>query len=97
MDKATIREIQAIRLAEEEVAPYAGPVLGMDSAGAVYRTALERMGHDVSNVPVHAVTQGVFQAMKSYKGRSRSMAQDSAARADFDKRFPHANRLNRGY
>lgn len=92
MDKATIRELQAIRAAEAEVAPYAGQIMGMDSANAIYRAALEKMGHDVTEVPAHAPMKPIFTALKGKRGRS-NIAQDASSRESFDQMFPNAVKL----
>ncbi|MBW4022015.1 MAG: hypothetical protein HIU92_02590 [Proteobacteria bacterium] len=95
MNNATIRELQAIRAAEAEVAPYAGQILGMDSANAVYRAALAKLGHDVTAVPAYASMKPIFTALKG-KRAPRELAQDAAAAKGFDQRYPGRSRSKTG-
>ena len=91
-----IQEMQAIRLAEQEVAPIVGEVLGMDSALAIYRTALQRLGHNYSTSDLGntAGARAIFnQARRVGDGRIRQ-AYDSSDAPRRTAMFPNANRLN---
>ena len=92
MFQQAIREIQAIRAAEEHVKPFVGDVIGMDSAVAVYQTALSRLGHDLQASQIVDATGGrtLFDIARGSRARP---AMDAAATADYAKRFPNANRL----
>jgi hypothetical protein len=96
-EKATIQRMNAIRVAEKEVAPLIGEVVAQDSAEAVYKIALDSA--DVSTAGVHPsayramVGMLVKQADASNKPR---VAMDSAnVVSDFAKRFPEAVIPNR--
>ena len=96
MDLSTVRHIQALRKAEADVQPYVGPVMGMDSAGCVYRKALTLMGHDVKNVPLTEMGV-VFEAIKGQRPRptAATIAMDAKSAETFKERFPEGNRLSR--
>ena len=93
-----IQEMQAIRQAEQDVAPIVGEVLGMDSALGVYRTALQRLGHNYSTSDLGntAGARAIFnQARRAGSQGQVRQAYDSGASARREHMFPNANRLNR--
>jgi hypothetical protein len=71
-----------------------------DSAGEIYKQALERMGHDASALHP-AAAKPIFNAWRAHgaaSGRSAPrghVAMDSAAARRREEMFPHANRLGR--
>ncbi len=88
--------IAAIDQAKRDVQPFVGEVVGMDSAPAIYRLALDAAKVDLNGVPDTA-----FAAMVRMlpKPGERPMATDAAAatthHGDFAKRFPNAAKLKR--
>lgn len=89
--KAAVRELRAIQEAEREVSHVVGPILGMDSATAVYGEACKRLGIDTRRVAPAGMVD-VFRAYRS-SGTKPALAQDAASRASFDRMFPEANRI----
>jgi hypothetical protein len=81
-----VKQMQAIRAAEQAVEPFVGPVLGLDSAPAIYKTALQRMGHDARTLHPSAC-RVMFEALR-HKGARPRMATDSATDAAMRARFP---------
>jgi hypothetical protein len=82
-----VAAVQALRRAEAEVLPYAGAIVGMDSAAGVYREALRRAGHNVAGLHPSAA-RSMWQALRG--GGKRTPVMDARASADFAKRFPGA-------
>lgn len=96
-EKATIQRMNAIRLAEKEVAPLIGEVVAQDSAEAVYKIAL-----DSAKVSVDGVHPSAYRAMvglllsQADASNKPRVAMDSASTvSDFTKRFPEAKFPNR--
>ena len=87
----------AIRVAEENVRPIVGKiVVACDSAEAVYRTACQMKGIDITGKHPDAfwpILEAKFQAPQNLGGGGKTIAQDSASVADFAKRFPNAARI----
>ncbi len=99
MYQEAIREMQAIRVAEQEVSPFVGEVIGMDSATRVYQEALKRLGHNLSASALGntAGARAIFnQARRGGNGKGGQVrhaydSNDAPRRAAM---FPNANRLN---
>lgn len=91
-------DFRKLREAEQAVRPLIGDVVAMDSAEDVYRTALEQSGVDINGVHPSAFPSLVKMAI-SQKENSRPapLAQDSASISDFEKAFPTAGKLKRGF
>ena len=92
---------QAIAEAREAVRPFVGaisPTMAFDSAGAVYRHALEALDIDVSKVTDDAALPVILGNLpkpgSQAEGNSNTtIAMDEAGSADFSKRFPGASRI----
>lgn len=95
--KRAAENFRAVREAEQAVRPLIGDVVAMDSAEEVYRTALEQADVDITGVHPSAFPSLVRMAV-SQKEKSRPViAQDSASISDFEKDFPNATKLKRGF
>lgn len=93
-DAATKRQVQ-IREAERAVRPYVGDLaVALDSADAVYETALKTLG-----VPTEGVHPTAFPAILSTipvpgsAPKKTVVAQDAAAAKSFAERYPDAKRI----
>lgn len=93
MDRATIRELQAIREAEAAVQPHVGAVLGMDSVAAVYGTALMRLGRETHGVRDARALKIAFDAVKGSGAPRRAFAISEEQKQSRSERFPHGDRL----
>lgn len=91
---ATIARIHAIEEARKLVKPHIGKVMGMDSAEAIYRLALDHAG-----VNTKGVHPSAFKALvemlpkpgeKTNDGHDRAIAMDSSVSVEFAKMFPDA-------
>lgn len=84
---------RAIREAEKAIRPYVGELaIAQDSADNVYKTALEMLGVDVTNV--HPSAFPVLLAHQPKPGsRKPAIAQDAAAAKGFTDRFADAGRI----
>lgn len=95
--KRAAKNFREVREAEHAVRPLIGDVVAMDSAADVYRTALEQSGIDVKGIH-HSAFPAMVQMAISQKQNSRPViAQDSASISDFEKDFPTAGKLKRGF
>lgn len=95
--KQAAKNFREVREAEQAVRPLIGDVVAMDSAADVYRTALEQSGIDVKGIH-HSAFPAMVQMAISQKQNSRPViAQDSASISDFEKDFPTAGKLKRGF
>lgn len=95
--KLAAKNFREVREAEQAVRPLIGDVVAMDSAADVYRTALEQSGIDVKGIH-HSAFPAMVQMAISQKQNSRPViAQDSASISDFEKDFPTAGKLKRGF
>ena len=96
--KKAAENFRAVREAEQAVRPLIGDVVAMDSAEDVYRTALEQSGVDITGIHPSAFPSLVKMAI-SQKENSRPapLAQDSTSISDFEKAFPTAGKLKRGF
>jgi hypothetical protein len=96
-EQSTIARLNGVREAERLVRPYVGELsLGMDSAEAVFRYALGKLGvkhdavKDVAALPIILAAQPVPGSERRHTPR---IAQDAATADAYAKRFPQANRL----
>ena len=89
-----IRELQAIRQAEADVASRVGTLPAMDSAGAIYRAALKQLGHDVA--PFGTMTSTGWRTVWRMSQRpgirpgNLRVGMDAKAASGFADRFPNA-------
>lgn len=96
--KRAAENFRKVREAEQIVRPLIGDVVAMDSADDVYRTALEQSGVDIKGVHPSAFPSLVKMAISQKENaRPVTIAQDSASISDFEKAFPTAGKLKRGY
>ncbi|EAA4852285.1 DNA primase [Salmonella enterica subsp. enterica] len=99
-DSATKRaaeNFRKVREAEQDVRPLIGDVVAMDSADDVYRTALEQAGVDIEGVHPSAFPKMVKMAIEQQNNKRPVIAQDSASNSEFEKAFPTAGKLKRGF
>lgn len=94
IDTAVAR-VNALHKAREDVKPLVGDVIGMDSAAAVYRFALDKAGVDTAGVHDSALAVLVDQQVKlsAAPAARKPIALDAKQNDEFVKRFPAANRL----
>ena len=95
-EKAAVQRMTAIREAEKLVHPIIGDVMAQDSAEAVHRLALDHLGVDLTGVhpsAFPALIQMHQQHASVAAAPKPRVAMDAAASADYDKRFPNANRM----
>lgn len=94
------RQAMAIREAERAVRPYVGEInVAMDSAESIYRHALVSLGVEEAKT-IHASALPALLRMQKAPGtreRREEFAMDSAAVDSFDKMFPEASRIKRGF
>lgn len=96
--KKSAQNFREVREAEQVVRPLIGDVVAMDSAADVYRTALEQSGVDIKGVHPSAFPSLVKMAISQKESsRPAPLAQDSASISDFEKAFPTAGKLKRGF
>lgn len=96
--KAAAENFRKVREAEQAVRPLIGDVVAMDSADDVYRTALEQAEVDITGVHPSAFPSLVRMAIQQKENtRPAPLAQDSASISDFEKAFPTAGKLKRGF
>lgn len=99
-DSATRRaaeNFRKVREAEQAVRPLIGDVVAMDSADDVYRTALEQAGVDIEGVHPSAFPKMVKMSIEQQNNKRPVIAQDSASHSEFEKAFPTAGKLKRGF
>lgn len=98
VERNTIKRMQDIRAAEEEVRPLIGAVVAQDSAEAVYKLAL-----DAANVDVAGVHPSAYRALVRMHANTATakpaprIARDAKADEDFATRFPTAGKLKKGF
>ncbi|NYA42964.1 DUF2213 domain-containing protein [Serratia fonticola] len=95
--KKAAQNFRAVREAEQAVRPLIGDVVAMDSADDVYRTALEQSGIDIKGVHPSAFPAMVRMAISQKENSRPVIAQDSASISDFEKAYPTAGKLKRGF
>ena len=95
--KKAAENFRKIREAEQVVRSLIGDVIAMDSADDVYRTALEQSGVDIAGVHPSAFPAMVKMAISQKENSRPVIAQDSASVSDFEKAFPTAGKLKRGF
>lgn len=88
---------RAVREAEQVVRPLIGDVIAMDSAEDVYRTALEQSEVDIEGIHPSAFPAMVRMAISQKENKRPVIAQDSASADEFEKAFPTAGKLKRGF
>lgn len=91
-EKKAIDRMNKIAEAKAEVRPYVGEVLGMDSAKAVYKYALETLGVNVDGVDPSAYKH-ILKAQPKPGQTIPSFAMDSAGIKGFHERFPGAAKI----
>ena len=92
-DRATIREWQAIQAAERETG-----IVGKASADETYAAALQAMGLDAAGLVGHQnAAKAAFMALKNKPRARAAMAADAKTIAARTERFPHADRLHKGF
>jgi hypothetical protein len=96
--RQVVRGVQRYEAARAEVAPYVGDIgYACDSADAVYKTALARLGHDVSEIKAEGVATALWPVLKTRKAvQPRVVAMDAKATKRREQMFPHGARLVRG-
>ena len=102
MDAASIRasalaDFNAVRQAERDVFPHVGEVIGMDSAAAIYRMALDAAKVDYTGVTSTAALRALVRMIPAPAGMAADAAPryDSSASAKFRERYPTAQALKR--
>lgn len=95
--KKAAENFRAVREAEQAVRPLIGDVVAMDSAEDVYRTALEQSGVDIDGVHPSAFPSLVKMAISQKDNKRPVIAQDSDSISEFEKAFPTAGKLKRGF
>jgi uncharacterized protein len=97
-EESVIKRMQDIRTAEEAVRPYIGALpMALDSADAVYKTALDALG--VKTDGVHASAWPTILAMHPKPADKRNempahlVAMDAKSSKAFAERYPDADRL----
>lgn len=97
VERNTIKRMNDIRQAEEEVRPLIGAVVAQDSAAAVYKLALDAAGVDLEGVHPSAYRALVqMQAKNATVKPAPRIALDAKANDDFATRYPSAGKLKRG-
>lgn len=93
---AAAKNASEIRDAEKLVRPLVGEIaIACDSAEAVHRAALKMLGVDAKDIHASALPT-LLKMQKAPGDRSRHepvIAQDAAAAADFEKRYPGASAI----
>jgi hypothetical protein len=89
---AIIRKLHAVQIAQDIVRPYAGLVDSATSANGVYREALRRLGHDVSDLP-GAAAKAMWPILRDQDKRSRRIAMDGQLQEDIATKFPGVAKL----
>ncbi|MET3815345.1 DUF2213 domain-containing protein [Pantoea sp. UYEF8] len=95
--KTAAENFRRVREAEQAVRPLIGDVVAMDSAEDVYRTALEQAEVDITGVHPSAFPSLVRMAIQQKENSRPVIAQDSASISEFEKDFPTAGKLKRGF
>ena len=94
--REVIKAWQAIRAAEEHVAPHVGPITDQSSEFGVYKAALKKLGMDTAGLCGSAAAAKVVFTANTTRGvRPRPIALDAKATTARLERFPQANRLAR--
>jgi hypothetical protein len=90
---AAVKRIQEIAQAERDTRPIVGELPAQTSAAAIYRIALDMMGHDVKGV-VDGALKDVWKHVRHQP--VRRVAMDAAASSDLEKLLgPGVNSLKR--
>ncbi|NWC11928.1 DUF2213 domain-containing protein [Pseudomonas agarici] len=97
VEQNTIKRMNAIRAAEDDVRPLIGAVVAQDSAEAVYKLALDHASIDVKGVHPSAYRALVNLHKKGLTSKPvPRIALDAASEKSFAERFPTAGKLKRG-
>lgn len=96
-EKATIQRMNAIRVAEKEVAPLIGEVVAQDSAEAIYKLALDsaKVGTEGVHPSAYRAMVGLLVSQADASNKPRVAMDSATAVSDFAKRFPEAKFPNR--
>lgn len=93
-EKNTIARMNALEQAKKDVKPLIGKVMGMDTAEAVYKLALDSAGVDLTDVHPSAYRAMVALLPKpgeqSDKRNDKHLGMDSASSSKFAELFPNA-------
>jgi hypothetical protein len=93
VEAKTIERLRSIASAEEDVRPYVGKLaVAMDSAEAVFKTALETMGVDVAGIHPSAY-RAVLMAHPKPGATQKRVANDASMTSSITDAFPNAARL----
>lgn len=92
-EASVIARLNAARQAERDVRPFVGDVFGMDSAEAIYKFALDKIGVDTKGVHPSAYPALLKLAPVPGSQPRARMALDAAGAKSFNERFPHAARI----
>lgn len=93
--RLAVREMQAIKVAEDTVRPFVGSLPAMDSAAGVYLAALKAMGRtpeQLKGLEHGKAAEIAFGIMRS-GGRKPHVAMDSAAQSRRSEMFPNGDRF----
>ncbi|MGF6444384.1 DUF2213 domain-containing protein [Paraburkholderia youngii] len=96
-EERTIKRLRATQEAESIAEPYVGKLTAMDSAEAVYRSALDILKVDIKDVHPSAFKALLLaQPKPGDQAPRRTLARDSASETPegFADAFPHANRVH---
>lgn len=97
VERNTIKRMNSIRDAEEEVRPLIGAVVAQDSAEAVYKLALDAAKVDLTDVPPSAYRALVRMHKQTQVSKAPvHIALDAASDKSFADRYPTAGKLKRG-
>jgi hypothetical protein len=94
VERDTIAKMNAIRIAEKEVAPFIGEVVAQDSADAVYKLALDHAKVDLDGVHPSAY-RALVKLLPTHKEATPRIAQDASTAKSFAERFPTASKMIR--
>lgn len=83
----------ALDKAIRDVRPLVGEVIGMDSAEAVYKFALEQTGGVRAAVPAAAYQDIIAERINARSAKPATVAMDGATHKNFTERFPNAARV----
>lgn len=94
IERDTIAKMNAIRIAEKEVAQFIGEVVAQDSADAVYKLALDHAKVDLDGVHPSAY-RSLVKMLPMHKEATPRIAQDASTAKSFAERFPSATKMIR--
>ena len=91
-EKLIMERLNKLQAAKDDVRPYVGEVMGMDSAEKVYAYALETLGVDVKGVDASAYA-AILKAQSKPGQSAPRMGMDAASAKSFTDKFPDAARI----